>query len=148
MEETFWILFRVHGTLNRLVTQKIYVNVRWNICYSICLRHLIRSRAETNRFFFHIKNQFPLGMRNVIRVIPSNISTMVTCALSLSNTQHTPLMSKIQFAIPNLGQGCGSRYLDATLRYFIPFFDVIFSFYPSFFQFFSLHFILKFLFRG
>ena len=43
---------------------EISVHMRSNLCYLICLRHLIRSRAVTNRiFFFSEKSYFPSCVR-------------------------------------------------------------------------------------
>ena len=49
-------------------------HVRINLCYSICVRHLIRSRAETNRIF---SERTFLKMCAKWSELPFNVSTML-----------------------------------------------------------------------
>ena len=44
---------------------EVCAHVRSNLCYLICLRQLIRSRAATNRIFSLQKDFFPSCMRNM-----------------------------------------------------------------------------------
>ena len=44
---------------------EIGAHVRSNLCYLICLRHLIRSRAVTNRISISEKTYFALYVRNM-----------------------------------------------------------------------------------
>ena len=63
---------------------EIVAHVGSDIGYLICLRHLIRSRAVTNQFFFSEKTYFPLCVRNINSELPSNKSTMDKQNLFLS----------------------------------------------------------------
>ena len=45
---------------------EICAHVRNNLCYLICLGHLIRSRADTNQIFFSEKAYFPSCVRSII----------------------------------------------------------------------------------
>ena len=80
---------RGHGTWNytrakRNICKRIVLILDGNLevgahvmgilCYLICSRHLIRSRAVTNRFFFSEKAYFP--SRSTFFELPSNICTM------------------------------------------------------------------------
>ena len=52
-------------------------HVRSNICYLICLRHLIGSRAVTNRICSLRKDLFSFVRAHHVLSYPSNISTKV-----------------------------------------------------------------------
>ena len=54
-----------HGTYIIDGNKEIGMNIRSNLCYLICLRHLIRSRAVTNRIFFLQKALTLLCVRNM-----------------------------------------------------------------------------------
>ena len=41
-------------------------DLKINLCYLICLRRLIRSRAVTNRTYFLRKEFYPLYVQNVL----------------------------------------------------------------------------------
>ena len=55
------IVLVLDGTL---LEKGAYVST--NICHLICLRHLKRSKAVTNRIFFSEKNSFPSCVRNIL----------------------------------------------------------------------------------
>ena len=51
-------------------------NVGGNLYYSICLRHLIRSRAVTNRIFFYPKRTILMHVCGKSSELPFSESTM------------------------------------------------------------------------
>ena len=51
---------------------EIGAHVRTNICYLICQRHLIRSRAVTNRIFFSSKR--PIFLQRVLSYLLMQVS--------------------------------------------------------------------------
>ena len=59
-----------------MVTKKIGEQVRSNLCYLICLRHLIRLRGVTNRFFFSVKDLFSFMHASACSELKFNTSTM------------------------------------------------------------------------
>ena len=56
---------------------EIGANVRSNLSYLICSRHLIRSRNVTDRIFFSPKITIFLHACDTCSELPSNISTIV-----------------------------------------------------------------------
>ena len=62
--------------------------VRSNLCYLICLRHLIRSRGVTNLIFFSEKTYFPSCVRNMFySVSPMLVNTSLFTSNSSSSTE-------------------------------------------------------------
>ena len=57
-------------------TSKVGANVRCNLCYLICLRHLMRARVVTNQTFSPNKPTF-LHAFSTCSDLPYDISTMV-----------------------------------------------------------------------
>ena len=56
------------GYLYYMVTESLGAHVRSNLCYLICLRHLIRSRVVTDKFFFSEKSYFSSCVRSNLKV--------------------------------------------------------------------------------
>ena len=56
-------------------SSEIDAHIRSNLCYLIWLRHLMRSRAVTNRFFFSPRIPFFLQMCATCSKIPSTMNT-------------------------------------------------------------------------
>ena len=73
-------LFFLYYTVESMVlivdgNSEIDAHVGSNLCYLICLRHSIRSKAVTNRIFLFEKTYFHACAACI--ELPSNISTMV-----------------------------------------------------------------------
>ena len=64
----------VHGMV--ILSEKV-ANAESNICYLICLRHLIRSKTVTDRIFSPRKKPNFLHACATYSKLPSNMSTMV-----------------------------------------------------------------------
>ena len=61
-----FIVTHIHCTyINRMVSLKIGAHIRSNLCYLICLRQWIRSRAVKSRIFFSEKTYLPLCVLNI-----------------------------------------------------------------------------------
>ena len=69
---------------------EIGAHVRNNVCYYLCLWHLIKSRAVTNRFFFAPKRHIFPHASATCSELPSNISTLVL-------TVHATITSTLLF---------------------------------------------------
>ena len=64
MDKCFANVRKEHGTYIRWLFKRKVVN-RSNICYLICLRYVIRSRAITNWIFLSEKTYFLSCVRNM-----------------------------------------------------------------------------------
>ena len=87
IDKTSWIFSTLNGqgALNIIKTMvlilegnwEIDAHVRSNLCYSICLWHLIRLRAVTNRTFFSLFENILFHACATYSEIPSYISAMI-----------------------------------------------------------------------
>ena len=102
----------LHGPILDGISE-IGAHVRSNICYSICLRHLIRSKAATNRIFFKSEKTY------FSSELPSDISFMVFSGISVCIVLFVETGKLTIIDILSRRTDGGTKLCEKQLRYII-----------------------------